>query len=249
MKGVYTIWLRETLRFVRSKSRMIGTLGMPLFFLLFIGGGIGSFVSSVGGVSYIAFMAPGIIGMMLLFGSMFSGLNVVADKQFGFMKEMLIAPISREAIVLGKALGGATSAMLQALLLLVLVYLLGILPFNAWHFALLLPLMFIMSFGFVCIGIAFATQMDDPHGFQLIMNFLIMPMFFLSSAFFPIDSLPQWLQVLSLLDPMTYGVDALRNVLVGSAFLPLGVDAVVLTAFSAASVLAAGWLLRRMKTN
>ncbi|MBN3037715.1 MAG: ABC transporter permease [Candidatus Diapherotrites archaeon] len=247
MRGVYTIWLRETLRFVRNKSRLVGSMGMPLFFLLFMGTGIGSVIGDSAGGGYTQFMAPGVLGMMLLFGSVFSGLNVVFDKQFGFMKEMLVAPISREAIVLGKALGGATAAMLQAVILLALVYAFGVLEFNVVSLALLIPVMFLISVGFVCVGVAFASKLDDPHGFQLIMNFLIMPLFFLSTAFFPLDNLPPWLKTLSLLDPLTYGVDAMRSILVGQAAFPLWVDVAVLAGFSTLAVLVGARLFKDMK--
>ncbi len=249
MRGITTIWRREVLNFIRSKSRIIGSMGMPIFFLLFIGTGVGSVIGQAGGVNYVSFMAPGIIGMILLFGSIFSGLNVVFDKQFGFMKEMLVAPISREDIVIGKALGGATSAIVQGLLLLVMIYALGILEFNPLALAMMVPLMLIMSMGFVSIGLIFASRLDDPHGFQLIMNFLIMPMFFLSSAFFPLDGLPQWLQVLSFVDPLTYGVDAMRGLLVGQSYFPLWMDISVLGGFTIVLLLIAAWAFRGMKTN
>jgi ABC-2 type transport system permease protein len=247
MRGVYTIWLREMIRFFRNKSRVIGTMGMPLFFLVFIGTGLNSAFALPGGTSYIEFMAPGIVGMILLFGSVFSGLTIVVDKQFGFMKEILVAPISRTSIVLGKSLGGATTAMTQAMLLLAFVFAAGINQFSVEALLLSLPLMFLISTSFVNIGVLFASRLDDPHGFQLVMNFFIMPLFFLSGAFFPLDNLPAWLKTLSFLDPLTYGVDGLRGVLVGQSFFPLWLDFAVLAAFAAVTVLIGTYAFKKMQ--
>lgn len=250
MMAVYTIWLREMLKFARNKSRLVGTLGMPLFFLLFIGTGLNSAfqgVSLPGGVSYITFMAPGIIGMILLVGSVFSGLTVVIDKQFGFMKEILVAPISRTSIVLGKALGGATTALIQALLLLTFIFVFGVIPFSLEAVLLAVPLMFLISVSFVNIGVLFASKLDDPHGFQIVMNFFIMPLFFLSGAFFPLDNLPVWLKTLSMIDPLTYGVDGLRNILLGTSFFPLWVDFAVLGGFALFTLLLGAYAFDRMQ--
>jgi ABC-2 type transport system permease protein len=237
MNAVYTIWLREMTRFIRDKSRVFGTMGIPLFFLLFIGTGVNSaFQSSFipQGVNYVEFMAPGVIGMILLFGSVFSGLTVVIDKQFGFMKEILVSPVPRYSIVLGKSLGGSTTAMFQALLLLFFIFVFGVLPFSFNSFAMIFPLMFLVSMGFVNIGVFFASFIDDPRGFQLVMNFFIMPLFFLSGAFFPLNNLPPWIKTLSLLDPLTYAVDGLRGVFLGpeTAFFTLEQDLTVLFLFA-----------------
>jgi ABC-2 type transport system permease protein len=245
--AVYTIWLREMIRFLRDKSRIIGTMGMPLFFLLFIGTGLNSAFSLTGGVNYIQFMAPGIIGMVLLFGSVFSGLTVVIDKQFGFMKEILVTPVSRFSIVLGKALGGATTAMMQALLLITFIFLFNVIPFSPEALLLSLPLMFLISLSFVNIGLIFASRLEDPHGFQLVMNFFIMPMFFLSGAFFPLDNLPAWLKTLAFLDPLTYGVDGLRGILINSSFFPLWLDFLVLGAFALVTFLVGTFAFERMQ--
>jgi len=249
MRGIFTIWLREVLIFSRNRSRIIGSMGMPIFFLLFIGTGLNAMASPAGGISYSEFLAPGILGMILLVGSMFSGLSVVVDKQFGFMKEMLVAPVRREELVIGKSLGGATTAMLQALLFLVLIYALGIIGIGIWPILLLIPFMLLMSFGFVSIGVIFASFVEDPHAFQVIMNFFIMPLFFLSSAFFPLDSVPLWLKALSIMDPATYGVDAMRGILVGQAYFPLWVDFAALLLFSTAAVLVGTWAFKRMKAS
>jgi len=245
--AIYTIWLREMIKFWKNRSRIIGTLAMPVFFLLFLGGGLGSVVSLSGGENYMSFLAPGIIGMTLLFGSVTSGLTVIFDKQFGFLKEMLVAPVSRLEIVIGRTLGGATTAMIQAVLLLAAVFAFGAIPFSIPALLLALPMMFLISIAFVNIGLVFASKLDDPHGFQLIMNFLVMPLFFLSGAFFPLDNLPSFIKVLSFLDPMTYGVDGLRAILINSSYFPLYVDFGVLIAFSAATFLLGAYMFERMK--
>ena len=247
MDVVYTLWLREMLKFLRNKGRVVGTMGMPLFFLLFIGTGLSSAFALPGGGSYIQFMAPGIIGMILLFGSVFSGLSVVVDKQFGFMKEILVAPIPRLSIVIGKTLGGATTAILQALLILFAVVVFGVISFDPVAILLAIPMMMLVSIGFVNIGILFASRLDDPHAFQIVMNFFIMPLFFLSGAFFPLDNLPGWLKALAFLDPMTYGVDGLRAILIARSFFPLWVDFAVLAAFAAVTFGLGAWAFDRMK--
>ncbi|MFH1848909.1 MAG: ABC transporter permease [archaeon] len=232
MKAIYIIWLRELKRFFRAKSRVLGSLAMPLFWLAIVGTGLNSSFSFPGiGVDYREFMLPGIVAMILLFGSMFSGLFVIWDKQFGFLKEMLVAPISRTTIMIGRALGGATTAMFQGLLILLISSFLGIHITGIRGILDSLIYMTLISISFVSVGIAFASKMEDPHGFQLIVNFLIMPMFFLSGALFPLSGLPAWLRYLAYFNPMTYGVDALRNTLIGIPGLPLLLDFLVLLGF------------------
>jgi len=247
MEEIYTIWLRETMHFVRNKSRLVGTMGMPLFFLIFIGTGLSSAFALEGGVSYIEFMAPGILGMIVLFGSVFSGLSVVIDKQFGFMKEILVAPIPRISIVIGKSLGGATNALLQAGMLLTFIYALGIMQFSIESVLLAVPMLFLISVSFVNVGVLFASRLDDPHGFQIIMNFFIMPLFFLSGAFFPLDNIPEWLRALAYLDPLTYGVDGLRAIFIGSSFFPLWMDYAVLAGFATLTFFIGAYAFSKMQ--
>ena len=226
LEGIYALWKRELIRFFRSKSRIIGSFGMPFFFLAILGTGFNSAFSIAGGGNYLQFMTPGIVGMVLMFTSMASGIIVIMDRQFGFLKETLVAPVSRLSIVIGKALGGATTAVLQGILIMFIAMLLGA-GIQLGNFVLLLGFMFLISLMFVSLGIAIASVMEDMHGFQLIMNFLIMPLFFLSGALFPLSSAPDFLRIASAVDPLTYGVDGLRNLLTGgpiSGFLvPLAV--------------------------
>lgn len=244
--GIYILWKREIIRFFRSKSRVLGSLGMPFFFLAILGTGLNNAFALPSGGNYLQFITPGIIGMVLMFGSMFSGIIVLMDRQFGFLKETLVAPISRISIVVGKALGGATTAIVQGAIILGIAILLGaqVQPVNV---ALLLAFMVLISLTFVSLGIAIASVMEDMHGFQLIMNFLIMPLFFLSGALFPLESAPQFLKTISLLDPLTYGVSGLRFLLLGTADIPFAVSLGVIGAFTTVFIIIAAFLFNRIE--
>jgi len=230
---VYTLWLRELKRFFRMKSRFVGSLGMPLFFLIFLGmAPIRLPNVSEGG--YISFLAPGIVGMILLFASMGAGINLLWDKEFGFLKEIMVAPVERRTIVLGKTAGGVTTALIQGMLILVLALplgleLTGIHPqFSVAGFSLgflaSIALMVLIGFTFTGLGVAFASRMKDFHGFQLIWNFILFPVFLLSGALFPLDIFPEWLQPIAYINPLTYGVDGLRRCLTGVSEMSLLVD-------------------------
>lgn len=219
---IYAVWLREMIRFVRAKSRVISSLAMPFFWLVFIGIGIGSSFS-LPGTSYITFLAPGILGMTLLFSSIFAGVSVIWDRQFGFLKELLVAPISRTSIVLGKVFGGATVSMITAMIMLVVMVFVGLISFSVM---ILVSIVFmaLISMTFVSLGVVMASRMKGMEGFQMIMSFLIMPIFFLSGALFPLENTPGWMQVASYLDPLTYGVDGLRGALIGHSIFPITLD-------------------------
>ncbi|MFH0714619.1 MAG: ABC transporter permease [Candidatus Diapherotrites archaeon] len=245
MAGILTLWKRELLLYTRYKSRIIGSLGVPFFFLVSLGFGLNAVIQT-GNVSYFAFLAPGIVGMMLLFNGMFSGLSVIQDRQFGFLKEMLVAPIPRSSIVLGKAFGNATTSVVQGLLVLAIAIILG-LSLNWLMLPAIMLTMFLISIGFVALGVGLAAILTDPQGFQFIMNFLVFPLFLLSGALFPLSNSPPALQTVAYVDPLTYGVDALRGLALGANHLPLWIDFTVIIAFSVAMVLIATWLFRRMQ--
>ncbi len=193
MDIIYTIWLRSMKRFIRSKSRIIGSIAMPLFFLLFLGFGLNSVVSLPGlGGNYIVFLIPGMVAMSVLFTSVFSGIQIIWDKQFGFLKETLVAPVSRLEIMLGQTAGGATTAVVQGLMILILSILIGLSIQSIPGFLIAIGFMVLIGIGFTAFGIAIASSMEDMNGFQLIMNFVIFPIFGLSGALFPISSLPGW---------------------------------------------------------
>lgn len=245
-QAIYTIWLRELKRFSRSKSRIVGSFAQAIFFLGIVGVGLNGIVD-IPGTSYIAFMAPGIVAMTVLFPSIIAGVSVLWDKQFGFLKEILVAPVSRLSIMLGKALGGATTSMLQGIIMLLLVSVAGIVPVTLYGLAVSILLMAITSLTFVSMGLAIASRMDDPHGFQMIMNFLIMPMFMLSGAFFPIDDLPGPLMVFVSIDPLTYAVDGMRNALLGVSAYSLIFSLGVLSVFCVTMLLIGAYLFNKIK--
>lgn len=228
MKTIYIMWLRELKRYFRSKSRMIGSLGQPILFLLALGYGLGATFQKAGQGNYINFLAPGIIGMTIIFTSIFSGIQVIWDRQFGFLKETMVAPVSRFNIMIGRTLGGATIATLQGIIVFCLALIPGFRPYN-W--ALVLPLVLVMLLVgtmFTALGTAIASQLEDMQGFQLIMNFLVMPLFFLSGALFPLTGLPKALLVVTKVDPLSYGVDAFRVLLSHAGTTSLTLDLSVL---------------------
>jgi ABC-2 type transport system permease protein len=247
MDIVHTIWLRNMKRYLRSKSRIIGSLGMPLFFLLVLGFGLNSVVRIPGtGQGYMGFIVPGIISMSVLFTSVFSGIQIIWDKQFGFLKETLVAPVSRMEIMLGQTLGGATTAWIQGFIILALSLLMGLNIASVSGFVIASVFMVLIGLSFTAFGIAIASKMEDMHGFQLIMNFVIFPIFGLSGALFPIDSLPSWLRSLTLLDPLTYGVEGIRYGLAGTSQINPFVGLLVLAGFTVFMVVVGALLFRKI---
>jgi ABC-2 type transport system permease protein len=243
MDIIHAIWLRSMKRYLRSKSRIIGSLAMPVFFLLVLGFGLNSVVSIPGmGQNYIGFLIPGMIAMSVLFTSVFAGIQIIWDKQFGFLKETLVAPVSRLEIMLGQTFGGATTAFIQGVFIMGISLFMGIDLQNATGFLLAFLFMLLIGVTFTAFGIAIASKMEDMHGFQLIMNFVVFPIFGLSGALFPIDSLPAFIRPLTLADPLTYGVEGIRYGLTGVSqinpvvcFAVLGGFAVAMTVIGACS--------------
>ena len=228
MNAIAVMWIRQVKRYVRSKSRIIGSLGMPILFLVALGFGFGPIFAKAGGGNYIQFLAPGIMGMSILFMSVFNGLELIWDRQFGFLKESLVAPVSRNAIVLGRTLGGATVSTLQGIIVLIVSLLIGFQVSNWLFIPLAIFFMFLISFLFNALGTIIAAKLEDTQAFQLIVNFVIMPIFFLSGALFPIGELPSGLGFVTKLNPLSYGVDALRYSLTGFSELGIVLDFVVL---------------------
>lgn len=244
---VYIIWLRDMKKFVRNKSRLVGNLAMPFFFLAILGMGFNSMnmTGLPSGVSYLTFIAPGIVGMTLLFSSIFAGISILWDRQFGFLKEIMVAPVDRTYIVIGRIFAGMTSGIIQALCILFISILFGVRIANPMGLAASLVFIVLISMSFVGLGISLASVMEDMHGFQLIMNFLVMPIFLLSGALFPLDRLPGWLAVLSYIDPLTYGVDGLRGLLIGNSHFRVSVDLLVLGTFCLAMIVLARYLFQK----
>jgi ABC-2 type transport system permease protein len=220
---IYTIWLREAKTFWREKARIVAMIGQPLLYLLILGNGItaGMKLNRAGNVAYIQFLYPGVIAMSILFTSIFSALSIIWDREFGFLKEVLVAPVPRWAVAMGKAFGGATVAMVQAIIMVAMAPLVGI-SLSVVLVMKLLVLAFLMSFAVTSLGIIIASRMASMQSFQMVMNFLIMPIYFLSGAMFPMTSAPTWLKSLMAIDPLTYGVDAIRNVVFSNTSITSG---------------------------
>jgi ABC-2 type transport system permease protein len=221
--AIYIVWWRDLLRYWRDRARVAASLAQPLLYLVIFGTGLasslgGGFAAGTG-IGYTQFIFPGVISMSVLFTSIFGAMSIVWDREFGFMRELLVAPIDRSAIAIGKTLGGATQAMIQGLILLVLAPFVGV-TLDLPTVAEVVVLVFVLSFGLSAMGVALASAMRSMQGFQVVMNFLMMPMFFLSGALFPLVGLPGWMTVLTRLNPASYGIDPIRRVLLGASGFP-----------------------------
>jgi ABC-2 type transport system permease protein len=218
--AIYVLWLRDIKRFMRAKSRIIGMLMMPLFFLLGLGLGLGSLVHLNTGGSYFDFIVPGIIGMSLLFVSIFTGSAVLWDRQFGFLKEILVTPNSRTSIVIGRICGGATTALLQSIIVVAISLVLGFTI--SWSPITILAILFmaLIATTFISLGLTLGSMINDFQGFQLVTSFFTMPLFFLSNSIFPASALPAAVRFITYINPLTYGVDGLRYTLTGTGSLP-----------------------------
>ncbi|PWU20101.1 MAG: multidrug ABC transporter permease [Bdellovibrio sp.] len=247
MSAIYILWLRQLKRYLRSRARIVGSLGQPLLFLLALGYGFGPVYQQAGGGDYIQFLAPGVVAMGILFTAVFSGIEIIWDRQFGFLKETLVAPVSRLQIVMGRTLGGATVALIQGMIVLGVCCLAG---FRVQDWTLLpmaLLVMFLIALLFTALGTAIASLLDDMQGFQLIMNFLVMPLFFLSGALFPLDRVPEAMKTIIFIDPLSYGVDGLRSMLIQTSHFGLSLDLAVLSVSTLFVVAVASYLFSRIQ--
>ncbi len=250
--AIYTIWLREMKRFARAKSRVFGAVAMPLFFLLFLGMGFKAAFNFSGmppGIDYVDFLAPGIIGMALLFESIMSGMSVLWDRQFGFLKEIMVAPVNRVSIVLGKTAGGMTTALIQGIIILLIAVGIGFKVKGIFGVLLSIVFMVLIATSFVSLGLIFTSIMRDMQGFQLIMRLLTFPLFILSGAFFPLERLPIWLKSLSYINPLTYGVDGMRYCLIGMTEFSLALDLFVLVCFCTFMICLSTYLFRNVEVD
>jgi ABC-2 type transport system permease protein len=229
MKTIYILWLRQIKRYLRSRSRIIGSLAQPILFLLALGYGLGSVFQAAGQGNYFDFLAPGVIGMSIIFTAIFSGIELIWDRQFGFLKETMVAPVSRLNIMIGRTLGGATVATLQGVLVFILTLLFGFRPYSWVLVPVFFFFMLLVALLFTALGTAIASVLEDMQGFQLIMNFMVMPLFFLSGALFPLSGLPPALSAIVKFDPLSYGIDAFRVLLVNAGNFGLGIDLLVLS--------------------
>ncbi len=247
MKVIYILWLRQLKRYFRSKSRIIGALGQPLLFLFALGFGLGPVFERAGEGDYLQFLVPGIIAMSILFTSMFNGIEIIWDRQFGFLKETLVAPVSRVNIMLGRTIGGASVAIFQGVIILAIAFLAGFRPAGLPGLPVALLFMFLIAILFTALGTAIASLLEDMHGFQLIMNFLVMPLFFLSGALFPIQELPAVVDTLVKINPLSYGVDGLRGSLLGVYQIGFSTDLVVLAVCGLILVITGAYLFTRIE--
>jgi ABC-2 type transport system permease protein len=229
LRAVYIIWYRDVVRYTRDRLRLVVSLAQPLLYLLVFGVGLSSSLgggirtgvagSGTGSVGYVEFMFPGVVGMAILFNAIFAAMSIVWDREFGFLREILVAPINRSAVAVGKALGGATQAMIQGLVMLVFAPVAGV------HLDLLtvlkvIPLLFLLAFSLSAFSVALAARLRSMQAFQVVMNFLLMPMFFLSGSLFPLSGLPGWMTALTRIDPVAYGISPVRTVLLAGAGMP-----------------------------
>jgi len=233
VSAIYILWLRELKRYTRSRAQIIASIAQPLLYLLALGFGLGPVFRKAGEGSYLQFVAPGVIGMSVLFTSIFSGIGLLWDRQFGFLKETLVAPVPRLSIMVGKTFGGATVAILQGLLIMIVCLVAGFRPAHASTLPMALLFMMLIAIVFAALGTVIGSSLQNMQGFQLIMNFLVMPIFFLSGALYPLTNLPKLLAAITRIDPLTYGIDGLRGAFTGAAhFAPL-TNIIVLIAVAA----------------
>lgn len=247
LSTIYILWLRQIKRYIRSKARIVGSLGQPLLFLVALGFGFGPIFQKAGGGNYIQFLAPGIIAMSILFTSVFTGIEIIWDKQFGFLKETLVAPVSRIEIMLGRTLGGATVAVLQGIIVLAISMLVGFRPEISAKLLLAFFFMFLISLLFTAVGTVIASRLEDMQGFQLIMNFLVMPIFFLSGALFPLKGLPTGILAVASVNPLAYGIDGLRGTLVNGVHFGFIPDLAVLGGLTLVLLAVGGYLFSKIE--
>ena len=210
MSSIYILWIRQLKRYVRSRSRIVSSLGQPVLYLIALGFGFGPIFQKAGEGSYLQFLAPGVVGMTILFTAMFNGIELIWDRQFGFLKETMVAPVPRVLIMLGRTLGGATVAVIQGLIVVLVCVVAGFRPINWTFVPVAFTFMVLIGFSFTALGTAIASLLSDFQGFQLVMNFLVMPIYFLSGALYPLRNAPPVLEAIARIDPLAYGIDGLR---------------------------------------
>ena len=247
MTVVGILWLREVKKYLRSRVQMVASLGGPLMYLGVLGFGLGPVFQRAGQGSYLQFMAPGVIGMTVLFTAMFSGIAMLWDRQFGFLKETLVAPVPRLAIMLGRTLGGATVAVLQGTLIFGVTLIAGFRPVSVLAVPVAFLLIALIAVVFAALATAIGSTIKEMQGFQMVMNFFVMPLWFLSGALYPLTGLPAALTVLTRIDPLTYGVDGVRGLMLCTSHFGVAVDIGVLLAVGAVFVAAGAWRFSKIE--
>jgi len=248
MQAIFILWLREVKKYSRSRAQIVSSLAQPMLYLLVLGFGLGPVFQQAGNGSYLQFIAPGVIGMSVLFTSVFSGIALLFDRQFGFLKETLVAPVPRIRIMIGRTLGGATVAMLQGTLILIVCMIFGFRPVSLISIPLAFVFMALIAIVFSAFGTALGSSLQDMQGFQLIMNFLVLPVFFLSGALYPLTNLPKVLAAVTRVDPLSYGVDGLRGVLTGRlTVFGTGTDLLTLSLIAVALLIFGAWRFSKIE--
>jgi ABC-2 type transport system permease protein len=247
MAVIYVLWLREVKKYLRSRPQILASLGQPLMYLLALGFGLGPVFRKSGQGSYLQYIAPGVICMAILFTSVFSGIGLLWDRQFGFLKETLVAPVPRLQIMAGRTLGGATVACIQGALVLTICLIAGFRPHGWGAVPLALLFMGLMAIVFAALGTAIGSTLRDMQGFQMVMNFLVMPIFFLSGALFPLADLPRALALATRADPLSYGVDGLRGAMTGHWYFGAGTDLAVLSVLACSLLVLGAWRFSRIQ--
>jgi ABC-2 type transport system permease protein len=247
MHAIFILWLREVKKYSRSRTQIVASLGQPLLYLLVLGFGLGPVFQKSGNGSYLQFVAPGVIGMTVLFTSVFSGIALLFDRQFGFLKETLVAPVPRIRIMIGRTLGGATVATLQGTLIFVVCLIAGFRPVSLAAIPLGFLFMALIAIVFAAFGTAIGSGLQDMQGFQLIMNFLVLPIFFLSGALFPLHNLPKVLSFITRLDPLSYGVDGLRGALTGETHFGIMTNLAALAVIGVGLLFLGAWRFSKIE--
>lgn len=232
LKAFYIIWYREMLKWARKRVEIISSIMQPIIWLIIFGIGMKSAISNMSGVDFLAYLAPGVISQTILFSAFFNGVSILMDREFGFLKEVLVSPVKRQTIITGKLFGGATIAFIQGSIALILAMLIGVQLNSVGSVILAFLVMYLISLAFMAMGLAIATKLKEIESFQKISRFTTMPMWFLSGGFYPVTNVEPWLKILVYLNPLTYGVDLLRTLLVGVSQIPILIDIGVLIGFT-----------------
>jgi ABC-2 type transport system permease protein len=244
---IYILWLRELKKYLRSRAQIVASIGQPLMYLAVLGFGLGPVFRRAGQGSYLQFMAPGVIGMTVLFTAMFSGIAMLWDRQFGFLKETLVAPVPRVQIMIGRTLGGATVALLQGVIIFAVTLLVGFRPASALAVPVAFLIIALIAVVFAALATAIGSSLKEMAGFQMVMNFLVMPLWFLSGALYPLQGLPAALAVLTRVDPLTYGIDGVRGMMIGVTHFGVAVDVAVLLGVGVLFVIAGAWRFSKLE--
>ncbi len=247
IEGIYAIWLREAKIYVREKERVISSIVSPLLWIFAFGAGVGSTVENIQGYTYQVFIYPGVVVMTVLFASLFYGVYIIWDRKLDFLKEVLVAPVSRASVFAGKVLGGATDAMMQVLFLLIIGLFIHV-PLTPVIFINSFLMLLLIAIAMVSIGLVIGANMKSPEGFTLVINFVMWPMFFFSGALFQVSNLPEsdWLAIVTRINPLTYGVDGVRGIILGLHNFPIYLDVAVMLLFALLAMAAGVLSFRRM---